>query len=105
MRGAKEIVAYITHPVLSGDAIDNLRDSAIDTLYTTDTIPLNSEAHKYAEETERLIVLSMSDLLAEAIHRIHANKSISEMYKHNKKEENIDDNESRQDMGDDGTYS
>lgn len=81
--GAQEIVAYITHPVLSGNAISNLRESSIDTLYTTDTIPLGPEAHKYSEESERLVVLSMSDLLAEAIHRIHANKSISEMYKHN----------------------
>lgn len=85
--GAQKVYAYITHPVLSGDAIENLACSSIDTLYTTDTIPLNNEAAKYAEDTGHIQVLTMSNLLSEAIHRIHANKSISEMYKN--KEEDV----------------
>lgn len=91
--GAEKIYAYITHPVLSGNAITNLERSAIDILYTTDTIPLSGEAMEYEVRTKRLKILSMADILAEAIHRIHANKSISEMYMHNnKKEEEIDVN-------------
>lgn len=104
--GAEKIYAYITHPVLSGDAIQNLQNSAIDILYTTDTIPLKPLAREYAEKTGRLKVLSMSDLLAEAIHRIHAHKSISEMYKHNNnKEEDVDEQCRRESMGFDPTDS
>lgn len=83
---ATKVLAYITHPVLSGKAIHNLKNSHIDVLYTTDTIPLSPAAVTYAEETGRIQVLSMANLLAEAVHRIHANKSISEMYKHKKEE-------------------
>ena len=75
-RGATRVVAYVTHPVLSGRAIENLANSALDELVVTDTIPLSGEA----ERCDRIRVLSVSELLAESISRIHRNESISTLF-------------------------
>lgn len=72
--GAKTVVAYVTHPVLSGNAYKTLQaTSALDQLIVTNTIPLNA---LQAVET-RIRVVSVTGLLAEAIQRIHNNDSIS----------------------------
>ena len=75
-RGAKEVVAYVTHAVLSGEAIDNLDGSTLDELVVTDTIPLDERA----AQCKRIRVLSVSRLLAETIARIHRNESISTLF-------------------------
>ena len=75
-RGATRVVAYVTHPVLSGQAIENLANSTLDELVVTDTIPLSEEAGN----CDRIRVLSVSELLAESISRIHRNESISTLF-------------------------
>jgi len=74
--GAIKVVAYCTHPVLSGPAIDNLTGSALDELVVTDTIPL-SEA---ARACGRIRQLSVAELLAETIRRIAFGESVSSLY-------------------------
>jgi ribose-phosphate pyrophosphokinase len=75
-QGAEKVFAYITHPVLSGKAIERISSSALDELVTTDTIPL-SEA---AKATGRIRVLSVAELLAETIRRIRDEESVSSLY-------------------------
>jgi len=74
--GAGKVMAYCTHPVLSGPAIDNVNASNLDELVVTDTIPL-SEA---AESCPRIRQLSMAKLLAESIRRVSNEESISAMF-------------------------
>lgn len=74
--GAKKVVAYTTHPVLSGKALENLRNSALDELVVTDTIPLSEEAAKVGCIRQ----LSMSTLLAESIRRVSEEESISVLF-------------------------
>jgi len=74
--GAAKVVAYATHAVLSGPAIDNLNGSMIDELVVTDTIPLSAEA----EACPRVRVVSVAAMLGETIRRIHKEESISSMY-------------------------
>ncbi|MCG8612116.1 MAG: ribose-phosphate pyrophosphokinase [Pseudomonadales bacterium] len=74
--GAERVVAYITHPVLSGPAIDNISASKLDELVITDTIPLSDKGQNCA----KIRVLSMSGLLAESIRRICNEESISAMF-------------------------
>lgn len=74
--GAKQVVAYCTHPVLSGKAIENINASSLDTLVVTDTIPLNEAAKNCA----RIRQLSMAKLLAESIRRVSNEESISAMF-------------------------
>jgi len=74
--GAIKVVAYCTHPVLSGPAIDNLNSSVLDELVVTDTIPL-SEA---AKACGRIRQLSVAELLAETIRRIAFGESVSSLY-------------------------
>jgi ribose-phosphate pyrophosphokinase len=74
--GAKKVVAYCTHPVLSGPAIANINGSSLDSLVVTDTIPL-SEA---AKNCSRIRQLSMAKLLAESIRRVSNEESISAMF-------------------------
>lgn len=76
-RGAKSVVAYCTHPVLSGPAIDRLKASAIDELVVTDTIPLSSAAQK----SGRVRQLTIAGLLAESIRRVNNEESISAMFR------------------------
>ena len=74
--GAAKVVAYCTHAVLSGAAIDNITHSALDELVVTDTIPL-SEAGK---SCARIRALSVSQLLAETMRRVAFGESVSELY-------------------------
>jgi ribose-phosphate pyrophosphokinase len=75
-RGALKVVAYCTHPVLSGAAIDNIMKSQLDELVVTDTIPLNDAARACS----RIRQLSVAELLAETIRRIAFGESVSSLY-------------------------
>ncbi len=74
--GAVKVVAYITHALLSGRAVENIASSALDELVVTDTIPL-SEA---ATRCTRIRQLSVAALLAETIRRIRDEESVSSLY-------------------------
>ncbi|HMU86855.1 MAG TPA: ribose-phosphate pyrophosphokinase [Agitococcus sp.] len=74
--GARRVVAYCTHPVLSGAAIKNIVNSAMDELVVTDTIPLSAEA----VASGRIRQLSLAPLLAETVRRINNEESISAMF-------------------------
>ncbi|MBT70804.1 MAG: ribose-phosphate pyrophosphokinase [Gammaproteobacteria bacterium] len=74
--GATKVLAYCTHPVLSGPAIENIDGSNLDELVVTDTIPLNDVAKKCT----RIRQLSMAKLLAESIRRVSNEESISAMF-------------------------
>ena len=76
-RGAAGVVAYITHAVLSGPAIDRINDSALDAMYVTDTIPLSARA----KACTRITQLSLDRLLAEAIRRVSNEESVSAMFR------------------------
>ncbi len=75
-RGAAKVVAYCTHPVLSGSAIKNISNSDLDELVVTDTIPLSSEARTCT----RIRQLSIAELLAETIRRISDEESVSSLF-------------------------
>ncbi|HTQ36139.1 MAG TPA: ribose-phosphate diphosphokinase [Steroidobacteraceae bacterium] len=75
-QGALKVVAYITHPVLSGRAVERIAASALDELVVTDTIPLSQAARGCG----RIRVLSVAELLAETIRRIRDEESVSSMY-------------------------
>lgn len=74
--GAAKVSAYITHPVLSGPAVDNIEKSELDELVVTDTIPLSPEVR--ACETIRQV--SIAELLAETMRRINNDESVSSLY-------------------------
>ena len=74
--GALKVVAYCTHPVLSGAAIDNISASALDELVVTDTIPLTPAARACG----RIRQLSVAELLAETVRRIAMGESVSTLY-------------------------
>ena len=75
--GAKRVIAYATHPVLSGPAVDNITNSSLDELVVTDTIPL-SDASKACKSIRQL---TMADLLAESVRRVCNEESISAMFR------------------------
>jgi ribose-phosphate pyrophosphokinase len=74
--GAAKVVAYITHAVLSGNAVEKIANSALDELIVTDTIPLNAAARQCG----RIRQLSVAALLAETIRRIRDEESVSSLY-------------------------
>jgi ribose-phosphate pyrophosphokinase len=74
--GASKVVAYATHAVLSGNAIDNIKSSELDTLVVSNSIPLSHEA----KDCRKIQVLPLGPLLAEAIRRISNRESISAMF-------------------------
>lgn len=74
--GAGKVVAYATHAVLSGPAIDNLTESQIDEIVVTDTIPLSESA----QACGKIRQLSVANMLAETIRRIHEEESVSSIY-------------------------
>jgi ribose-phosphate pyrophosphokinase len=74
--GAKRVIAYCTHPVLSGPAIENLNKSVLDELVVTDTIPLRPAAR----ECSRIRVLSIAEMLAETMRRISMEESVSSLF-------------------------
>lgn len=74
--GAKTVSAYCTHPVLSGPAIENLENSALDELVVTDTIPLSPSA----QQCHKIRQLTLASMLAETIYRINHKESVSSMF-------------------------
>lgn len=74
-RGAKEIYACCTHPVLSGPAIQRLKDSPIKEVVVTNTIPVPPD-----KKIEKITVLSVAPLMGEAIIRIHEDLSVSKLF-------------------------
>lgn len=74
--GALRVVAYCTHPVLSGKAIENLNASVLDELVVTDTILLSDEARR----CNKIRQLSVAEMLAETIRRMAVGESVSSMY-------------------------
>jgi len=73
--GAKRVIAAATHGVLSGPAIDRINNSQIEKFIITDTIPLPEEKH-----SDKLEVISVARLFAEAMTRVHNNKSVSRLF-------------------------
>ena len=74
-RGAKAIYACCTHPVLSGPAIERLKAAPIQEVVVTNTIPLRE-----SQKLDKIKVLSVATLFAEAIRRIHENRSLSSLF-------------------------
>ena len=74
--GAVKVVAYCTHPVLSGNAINNINSSELDELVVTDTIPLRPEA----VACDRIRQLSVAAMLAESVRRVAEGESLSSMF-------------------------
>ncbi len=75
--GARKVIVAATHGVLCGPAIDRLANAPIDHFAVTDTIPLSAEAR---QRIPNLTVLTVSELLGEAIRRIHRNESVSSLF-------------------------
>jgi len=73
--GARDVYAAITHPVLSGPAIDRVKKSLLKELLVTDSIPISKD-----KLTSKIKVLSVSDILGEAIKRIHNEESVSSLF-------------------------
>ena len=75
-KGAKEIIAYITHPVLSGNAVENLNNSAIDRLVVSNSIDIGDKSKK----CPKIDVFDISPILSQAIIRLMTGESISELF-------------------------
>ena len=75
-QGAKAVYAYITHPVLSGKAYENIKKSMLDEIVVTDTIPL----HEKSRDISNIRQISVSEMLAETIRRIHQRESVSTLF-------------------------
>ena len=74
--GARKVIAYCTHPVLSGGAVQRIAESELDQIVVTDTIPLSEEARA----CKRIRVLSSAQLLAETMTRISNEESVSSLF-------------------------
>ncbi|MCG8306979.1 MAG: ribose-phosphate pyrophosphokinase [Cytophagales bacterium] len=74
-QGARSVRAIATHPILSGNAYENIEHSALEELVVTDTIPLYRESKK-------IKVLSVANLFAKGIRKTHTNESISSLFIH-----------------------
>ncbi|MBK1727287.1 ribose-phosphate pyrophosphokinase [Halorhodospira neutriphila] len=75
-RGARKVVAYITHPVLSGSAVEKVSSSGLDELVVSDSIPLGEAAAACPEIRQ----LSIAEILAETIRRVSNDESVSELF-------------------------
>ncbi|MFC4877817.1 ribose-phosphate pyrophosphokinase [Microbulbifer halophilus] len=75
--GARKVIAYCTHPVLSGKAIDNINNSVLDELVVTDSIPLGDKM----EKAPKIRQLTLSAMLAESVRRISNEESLSAMFR------------------------
>ena len=75
-KGARHVVAYITHPVLSGPAINRITDSQLDELVVTDSIPLGEDG----EACPKIRSLSLAEMLAETMRRVSNDESVSELF-------------------------
>jgi len=80
-RGARSITVSATHPIFAGSAVDRICESGIDAICVTDTVPLSPEAR---EKLNNLTVLSVAELMGEAIRRIHRNESVSALFENDK---------------------
>ena len=76
--GAKRVIAYATHPVLSGAAAENIKNSVIDEVIVTDSVPLTEEL----KAIDKIKVLTLADMLAETIRRVSNEESISALFEH-----------------------
>lgn len=74
--GAKRVVAYVTHPVFSGPAVQNIANSVMDEIVVTDTIPLTDDA----KACSKIRQLKIADMLAETIRRVSNEESVSSLY-------------------------
>ncbi|MFW6307554.1 MAG: ribose-phosphate pyrophosphokinase, partial [Campylobacterales bacterium] len=72
-RGAKSVIAFCTHPVLSGPAYERIEEGELDKLIVTNTLPLKKECKK-------IEVLSVAGLFAEVIRRIYHNESVNSLF-------------------------
>jgi ribose-phosphate pyrophosphokinase len=75
-RGAATVVAYCTHPVLSGPAVANITSSVLDEVVVSNTIPLREDA----QNCRKIRVLNIADMLAETIYRVNHRESVSSMF-------------------------
>ena len=75
-QGANKVLIAATHPVLTGDAVDRLRKADVDEVIVTDSVPISPE-----KLGPPITVLSVAPLLAEAIIRVHENRSVSELFR------------------------
>ena len=76
--GATRVIAYATHPVFSGPAIDNIENSELDEVVVTNSIPLSEKAEKCVKIRQ----LSVADILADTISRINREESVSDLFAH-----------------------
>jgi ribose-phosphate pyrophosphokinase len=76
-KGAKDVYVYVTHGVLSGNAVEQINNSKIKKLILTDTIDNSNKIKK----SSKIVVLSISNLMAEAIKRISNSTSVSDLFK------------------------
>ena len=76
-KGAKDVYACCTHPVLSGSAVEKLNNSVIKEVVVTDTIPLNEAA----KAIHKIKVVSVAEVLGEAIRSIHNETSVSRLFR------------------------
>ncbi len=74
--GAAQVVAYCTHPVLSGPAVENINNSLLDELVVTNTIPLREDA----KQCPRIRLLTIAGLLSETMRRIHNDESVTSLF-------------------------
>jgi len=74
-QGARAVFACCTHPVFSGPAINRIRESHIEEMVVTDTIPLSKE-----KQLDKIRVLSVAPLMSEAIKRVHNKQSVSKLF-------------------------
>jgi len=77
-KGARDVIAACTHPVLVGLAMERLQEAPISKVIVTDTIPCGSRC---APIQDKLVELSVADLLGKAMHRIHHNQSLSSLFR------------------------
>jgi ribose-phosphate pyrophosphokinase len=75
-RGAEQVIAYCTHPVLSGPAIRNIENSVLDQLVVSNTIQL----HEEARHCTRIRQICIAELLAETMRRIALNESVTSLF-------------------------
>ncbi len=74
-KGAKAVIAATTHPVLSGPAVDRLKNSSIEKVIVTDTLPIGPD-----KEFDKLVVLSVSGIIAKAIEAVFDDTTVSEIF-------------------------
>ena len=79
-RGATKVFAFCTHPIFSGNAIENISNSEIDLLGVTDTVPLNINTEKSLKGAGKLRIVSVANLFYKAIYSIHNEQSVSTLF-------------------------